>query len=174
VVEDGKKHGGCRRFKFPFSINDFSSLQDILSKFLSSDQLQSILNSFFKGENFKIDEIIVDIIKNKPQHEKKDGKPIHNNVCCDVCNKAPIEGIRYKCNNCPDFDLCEECMKTKKDLHEKSHTFTTINYPIGSADYWIDFLKDIQGEFEKQFVQKQNEPQEKKRRKKTRKKKSFG
>jgi len=66
-----KKHGGCRRFKFPFSINDFSSLQDILSKFLSSDQLQSILNSFFKGENFKIDEIIVDIIKNKPQHEKK-------------------------------------------------------------------------------------------------------
>jgi len=103
--------------------------------------------------------------------KKKDGKPIHNNVCCDVCNKAPIEGIRYKCNNCPDFDLCEECMKTKKDLHEKSHTFTTINYPIGSADYWIDFLKDIQGEFEKQFVQKQNEPQEKKKKKKKEEKK---
>jgi hypothetical protein len=28
---------------------------------------------------------------------------------CDLCNKMPIKGRRFKCLICPNFDLCESC-----------------------------------------------------------------
>ena len=34
---------------------------------------------------------------------------IHEGVACDICNKCPITGIRYKCSVREDFDLCESC-----------------------------------------------------------------
>jgi len=53
-------------------------------------------------------------------------------------------------------------LKKKDELHDKIHTFTTINYPIGSPNYWIDFLKDvIPNEF---YTQNEPEKQVKKRR----------
>jgi len=42
---------------------------------------------------------------------------IHINNICDVCEMDPIKGIRYKCNECPDYDLCENCYNFKDDLH---------------------------------------------------------
>jgi hypothetical protein len=34
---------------------------------------------------------------------------VHNRVTCDGCQTHPIQGIRYKCSVCPDFDMCEKC-----------------------------------------------------------------
>jgi len=34
---------------------------------------------------------------------------IHSGVTCDSCNKKPIEGFRYKCVVCDDYDLCGDC-----------------------------------------------------------------
>jgi next-to-BRCA1 protein 1 len=34
---------------------------------------------------------------------------IHSSVTCDVCQKKNIEGVRYKCAVCADFDVCEVC-----------------------------------------------------------------
>merc|ERR1711915_298098 len=34
---------------------------------------------------------------------------IHHGVTCDSCEKTPIEGYRYKCVVCDDFDLCGIC-----------------------------------------------------------------
>ena len=34
---------------------------------------------------------------------------IHLDVTCDACNKQPIEGNRYKCVVCDDYDLCGLC-----------------------------------------------------------------
>jgi hypothetical protein len=52
----------------------------------------------------------------------------HVNVGCDMCGASPIMGIRYKCVNCPDFDLCETC--EAKDNHDKSHVFLKIRRPL--------------------------------------------
>jgi hypothetical protein len=34
---------------------------------------------------------------------------VHRGVTCNVCEKCPIRGVRYKCANCRDFDVCELC-----------------------------------------------------------------
>ncbi|KAJ2747039.1 hypothetical protein GGI20_000843 [Coemansia sp. BCRC 34301] len=45
---------------------------------------------------------------------------VHRNVVCDACN-FPIVGVRYKCGNCTDFDLCESCEASVQ--HNKDHLF---------------------------------------------------
>jgi len=37
-------------------------------------------------------------------------------VICDSCNKN-IDGLRYKCSVCEDFDFCETCEDTVQHLH---------------------------------------------------------
>jgi hypothetical protein len=33
-------------------------------------------------------------------------KIVHNHITCDECGQRNIEGVRYKCAVCADFDLC--------------------------------------------------------------------
>ena len=60
----------------------------------------------------------------------------HKHVLCDECNAFPIVGIRYKCNECEDYDLCESCIETKYINHSESHTFKEINnlYFCGTSE----------------------------------------
>ena len=54
-----------------------------------------------------------------------------HNATCDSC-RAFIHGIRYKCVNCPDFDLCERCESRNANgaLHSRDHLFVKIRRPI--------------------------------------------
>jgi len=40
----------------------------------------------------------------------------HSDVICDGCD-GPVDGIRYKCTVCPNYDLCENC--EKRALHSE-------------------------------------------------------
>ena len=58
--------------------------------------------------------------------EKKDVlSNVHRNVICDGCERYPIEGVRYKCSVCPDFDFCDSCEQNK----EHEHAFIKIKTP---------------------------------------------
>ncbi|XP_076870833.1 LOW QUALITY PROTEIN: E3 ubiquitin-protein ligase HERC2 [Brachyhypopomus gauderio] len=52
---------------------------------------------------------------------------IHPGVRCDGCQMFPINGPRFKCRSCDDFDFCESCFKTRK--HNLRHSFGRINEP---------------------------------------------
>ena len=42
---------------------------------------------------------------------------IHNFVTCDGCQMSPINGDRFKCLDCPDFDLCSGCIFSVEHPH---------------------------------------------------------
>ncbi|KAL8910410.1 MAG: hypothetical protein Q9171_004283 [Xanthocarpia ochracea] len=52
---------------------------------------------------------------------------VHRGVNCNSCNAMPICGIRYRCANCPDYDLCEQCESLQ--AHDKTHLFYKIRIP---------------------------------------------
>lgn len=67
-------------------------------------------------------------------------KIVHNNIICDECGKKNIEGVRYKCAVCADFDLCEQCEATSN--HD--HPLLKIKHP-GQAPYkLIAIIRDEQ------------------------------
>ena len=57
---------------------------------------------------------------------RKDGY-VHRQVTCNQCNACPIRGIRYRCANCVDFDLCEQCEATQE--HQPTHIFYKVRIP---------------------------------------------
>ncbi|KAI9502972.1 hypothetical protein BX070DRAFT_175381, partial [Coemansia spiralis] len=48
-------------------------------------------------------------------------------VTCDKCNESPIRGVRYKCAQCPDIDLCESC--EAHGAHQR-HLMFKISVPL--------------------------------------------
>jgi len=60
------------------------------------------------------------------EQARKDGY-VHRGVTCNSCNAMPIRGIRYRCANCIDFDLCEQCEALQ--VHPKTHLFYKVRVP---------------------------------------------
>ncbi|XP_050414491.1 E3 ubiquitin-protein ligase MIB2 isoform X2 [Patella vulgata] len=57
-----------------------------------------------------------------------DNAPIgvkHTNIICDSCRKQGIQGMRWKCNKCRDFDLCTLCYMA--DKHDLAHSFLRLD-----------------------------------------------
>ncbi|KAI0829562.1 EF-hand [Hypoxylon sp. FL0890] len=52
---------------------------------------------------------------------------VHRGCQCNGCGMVPIRGIRYRCANCADFDLCEVC--ESQGLHNKTHIFYKVKVP---------------------------------------------
>ncbi|KAA8899175.1 hypothetical protein FN846DRAFT_909736 [Sphaerosporella brunnea] len=53
---------------------------------------------------------------------------VHRGVTCNNCQIIPIRGIRYRCANCLDYDLCEVC-EALDAAHPKTHLFYKIRIP---------------------------------------------
>lgn len=52
---------------------------------------------------------------------------VHRGCACNSCGTVPIRGIRYRCANCADYDLCENC--ESQGVHHKAHIFYKIKVP---------------------------------------------
>ncbi|KAG2154555.1 hypothetical protein DEU56DRAFT_769176 [Suillus clintonianus] len=56
-------------------------------------------------------------------------EPIHRNIVCDSCNEI-IVGVRHKCLDCPDYDLCTSCIESgATEKHNSFHEFFDIETP---------------------------------------------
>ena len=60
------------------------------------------------------------------EQAKKEGY-VHRGVTCNSCNTIPIRGIRYRCANCVDYDLCEQCEALQ--MHPRTHLFYKVRIP---------------------------------------------
>lgn len=55
---------------------------------------------------------------------------VHSGYGCDMCGDAPIVGVKYKCQDCQDFDMCEECHESHAKIHYKGkHEFEKMDKP---------------------------------------------
>merc|ERR1711915_342091 len=66
------------------------------------------------GPVYKLKVVVKNVEKsmNSGNYQKETAEAknlIHHGVTCDSCEKTPIEGYRYKCVVCDDFDLCGIC-----------------------------------------------------------------
>ncbi|ORZ26475.1 hypothetical protein BCR41DRAFT_348372 [Lobosporangium transversale] len=65
----------------------------------------------------------------KPEEDMINADVIHTNVFCDICFNT-IKGIRYKCQDCDNYDLCQNCFCLASKRHHINHTFETIEKPF--------------------------------------------
>ncbi|XP_071566411.1 sequestosome-1 isoform X1 [Temnothorax nylanderi] len=56
---------------------------------------------------------------------------LHPGVVCDVCDKN-IRGFRFKCMQCPDYDLCTSCMTAG---NHPEHYMVRMTQPIEWTSY---------------------------------------
>ncbi|KAG6548673.1 hypothetical protein Mapa_009827 [Marchantia paleacea] len=49
---------------------------------------------------------------------------IHSGVTCGNCHVTPITGYRYRCDSCPNHDLCEKCFRLGHT--QRGHNFLRI------------------------------------------------
>lgn len=55
----------------------------------------------------------------------------HRGITCDGCGQTPIQGVRWRCLNCYDFDLCSACEAEDRDHRGGiTHVFAKIKIPI--------------------------------------------
>lgn len=59
---------------------------------------------------------------------------VHLGVQCDGCGAHPILGVRYKCLDCPDFDLCAACESrshfgANAGGHRATHNMIRMQHP---------------------------------------------
>jgi len=124
----------------PANMNDLIQMFGNLGVNASTDQtvqqmrqqmqvfLQAIMEiPFVKELISNLDTSCANKSPSEPAQPSKDESIIHFGVICDNCGET-IVGIRYKCSNCPDFDLCEKC--EPQGVHFPDHVFLKVKRPL--------------------------------------------
>lgn len=122
VLDQLKTYFPCLREKsFRVFWKDSENDQVIIS---SDDELKIALNE----NTNQVTKLYVNIIPSHDDGESAERERLedmtrpcffamgHPTVICDGCNKQVV-GFRYKCLQCPDFDLCQTC--EAKQLHDR-------------------------------------------------------
>ncbi|XP_041458478.1 uncharacterized protein LOC121410448 isoform X2 [Lytechinus variegatus] len=86
---------------------------------------QSDADQLYRHED---NQSLLNLLFNIAEDQAKKEGFIHRGITCNMCQASPICGIRYKCANCVDFDICERC--EPHDRHNRLHTFIKIKIPI--------------------------------------------
>ena len=80
-----------------------------------------------EGDSKKEGQSLLNLLYHIAEDQARRDGYVHRQVTCNSCNTIPIRGIRYRCANCVDYDLCEQCEALQ--VHQKTHVFYKIRIP---------------------------------------------
>ena len=90
------------------------------NKQFESNQTISTLDEKIKKLETKIDTISLNISKRKYLEIS------HQGIICNNCRMENINGIRYLCGNCQQYNLCDKCIIYAEEIHPNNHFFIRI------------------------------------------------
>ncbi|KAI0191002.1 hypothetical protein EV127DRAFT_429579 [Xylaria flabelliformis] len=98
---------------------------------LQDEQPGDWYNDPSNSRNNRTGENIVTLLFRVSEDNARRNAYVHRGCLCNGCGMLPIRGIRYRCANCPDFDLCEMC--ESQGSHNKAHVFYKVKVPVPSS-----------------------------------------
>ncbi|KAI0549600.1 hypothetical protein F4679DRAFT_545797 [Xylaria curta] len=98
---------------------------------LQDEQPVDWYNDPSNSRNNRTGENIVTLLFRVSEDNARRNAYVHRGCLCNGCGMLPIRGIRYRCANCPDFDLCEMC--ESQGSHNKAHVFYKVKVPVPSS-----------------------------------------
>lgn len=82
------------------------------------------IEQFNPDPNYKLD---------TPLHYSEQCRQRHSRIC-DFCRVHPIQGIRYVCINCCDYDVCSKCLPQWEKHHPGHKLMPVFRGNIRAAD----------------------------------------
>lgn len=113
------------------------------NQFLKED-LESSWNKIYDNITKEISSI--DLEKSKANYnrlktelsknEEKLNKEKHTKIICNSCLKKDINGKRFMCAECNNYNLCQECEKKlyQKQIHPRDHTLIQVNKALNEEN----------------------------------------
>ena len=94
------------------------------------------------------------------QQDREDAnRTVHHGIGCDgqlcAARKEAIVGLRYRCSDCENFDLCTECFSSPDVPHDQTHLF----YECLEQSLFIDVAKTSRDERERLMQMAGREPE---------------
>jgi hypothetical protein len=124
-LEKQKESEKREKEKLLQSINSISkTVKDIVNK-----NIEKIKEELISKTILETTHALENLIKIKNQTNPSKTHFIHTGVKCDGCGMYPIQGPRYKCTVCFDFDYCQQCEETNSEDH--IHPFIKYRCPKG-------------------------------------------
>lgn len=74
--------------------------------------------------------------------KRKRSSEVKHKIECDNCSKS-IVGTRWKCSECIEYDLCDNCYKRSESIHPE-HLFLCVKKPLKGYGYHkpLEFIKE--------------------------------
>jgi hypothetical protein len=112
----------------PLSLKYRDNENDFITVSSDSELRESIQQS--NGTSIKF---VVVLAGQQQQQQRTPSTPstrVVHAAICDSCHER-IVGIRHKCEQCADYDLCERCERTNVNgsIHNEQHSFRRIESP---------------------------------------------
>jgi len=107
--------------------NEVKKLKDdIVKRTLEKNEIliSNYIEKLNKLEEDRKSQYQVELSKNS-KFTMSNCNTIHYGIKCEKCNKNPIQGIRYKCVICDNYNLCELCeeVNSSEKFHFQDHDF---------------------------------------------------
>ena len=115
-------------------MNIVINISNEINKIKNKLKIVTYLITDINKENEKNKEEIQNIVNNLTKINKTEiskninCNTIHYGIICKNCSISPIIGYRYKCIECPDYNLCQNCEEQNSINEFHSHEFIKFRY----------------------------------------------